>query len=398
MFAQWAFRVIVLARIFLPRCGIISFMLTPAEATALDLSRDLLLTPGNLARVAKATNSDLSRWAFEQWELRRKARTKFALAHEMLFVKEALEQATHERVARHHADFFPANTPVWDLTAGIGADLIALAARGPVIACELDSTRAHCARHNLEAHDLSGTVLEADCLLTTKGQHVTHLFVDPARRVEGKRTLSIEEFSPRPRDIVEMFSDVRLGVMKLSPMLRDDELESLGTGLEFVSFEGECREAIVFFGKDAPVGRWAAQVGHPHRLQAGADPTEVETPQEFLFDADPAAVRAHAVGNLASSLGLQVLGGSRGYLTGPEPVDSPWLRPYRVLHHGKADPKTTKRVLRELGAATPELKQRGAGLDLIAERAKYKSDGERWVSLVIWPVGRSLRHTIVERL
>ncbi|MGV3616657.1 MAG: hypothetical protein ACO1SV_15120 [Fimbriimonas sp.] len=389
----------------------------PNAQRALDLSRELNLTPSNLTRVGREVGDEAARWAFGQWELRRRARAKFARAESMLFVREALEQATHERVAAYHASLFPVGAPVVDMTAGIGADLIALAARGPVVGFELDPERAAYARHNLAAHGRTGEVRVGDSLAwllpsppaageqfqmgdASPGSVGTsaYAFADPARRVEGRRTLNLEEFAPDPRVVAEGFRKVALGVIKLSPMLRDDDLEALGVGLEFVSFGDECREALVLCGREAEPGRRAVHVESGERLAAEEYAPGTDAPAEFLFDADPAAVRAHALGTLAARFDLRGLGDSNGYLTGPEFHASPWLRTYRVLHHGKADAKSTKAALRALGAATPELKQRGAGLDLIRERKGYAMDGKRPVSLVIWPLGRSLRHTIVEAI
>jgi len=165
--------------------------------------------------------------------------------------------------------------------------------------------------------------------------------------------------------------------------------------VQFISFDGECREALVLMGAAAPTGTRAVHVESGASLTPAEAPGAVETPDGFLYDADPAAVRAHALGALCGQ--LRPLGDSNGYLTGPEEGDSPWLRRYRVLYSGKADPKTTRKMLRDLSAATPELKQRGAGLDLLKERKVYATDGNREVSLVIWKIGKSLRHTIVER-
>jgi hypothetical protein len=132
------------------------------------------------------------------------------------------------------------------------------------------------------------------------------------------------------------------------------------------------------------------------KLEAGAIALSTDEPKEYLFEADPAAIRAHALGSLHSRFGILALGDSNGYLTGPRPVASPWLRSYRVLHHGKADLKATRRKLDELGGSTPVLKQRGAGQDLDALRKLLRGDGKRELAVAVWPVGKSLRHTILE--
>ena len=102
------------------------------------------------------------------------------------------------------------------------------------------------------------------------------------------------------------------------------------------------------------------------------------------------------MGTLAATHQLQGLGDSRGYLTGENSVDSPWLRPYRVLYSDKADVAKTAEKLRQLDASTPEIKQRLSDVNADQMRKLLKCDGQKRVSLAIWPVGRSLRHTILE--
>lgn len=364
---------------------------------ALGLAEGQAATASALERVGKATSPDAARWAFAQWELRKRAKAKFARADAMLFVREALEQATHERVAAYHAFLFPTGALVADLTVGIGADLIALAARGPALGFELDPERAEYARHNLAVHGLNAEVRVSDSLRWLSGEpDVRYAFADPARRVEGRRTLRLDEFAPDPSALAEGLRRLDLGVMKLSPMLNDDTLRGLTDSLRFVSFRDECREVLAQFGSQAEQGVQSVHVESGETLDSSILPAAVETPGGFLYDADPAAIRAHALGTLCARYGLSPLGDSNGYLTGDTLAETPWLRPYRVLYHGKADAKTTKKALRDLDAATPELKQRQAGLDLIKERKQYAMEGKRPVSLAIWLVGRSARHTILE--
>jgi len=366
---------------------------------ALALAEGQEATPSAIERVAKSTNAEAARWAFGQWDLRRRAKAKFSRANEMLFVREALEQATHERVAALHASLFPKDAPVADMTAGIGADLVALAARGPVIAFELDPDRAAYARHNSSVHGYESEINVKDSVewLRRNGD-ARYAFADPARRIEGRRTLKLDEFSPDPSVLAELFQGLALGVVKLSPMLSDEALRELGSRVEFVSFGNECREALVSIGQEVQPGTFAIHVDSGERLPSGYLPAPVLEPGEFLFDADPAAIRAHGIGTLCERFGLDPLGDSNGYLTGASMAHSPWLRGYRVLYHGKADLKSTRRALRDLGAATPELKQRGAGLDLIKERQAYAMDSGRPVSLAVWKNGKSLRHAILERI
>ena len=360
---------------------------------ALALAKGQSPSASAIQRVASATSSEASAWAFAQWDLRTRARSKFALAEQMLFAREALEQATHEKVAAYHASLFPPEALVADLTTGIGADLIALASRGPAVGFELDEFRADFARHNLRVHGLDAIVQTTDCL--TANWDFDFAFADPSRRVESRRTLDPSEFSPDPTVVATRFGELKLGVMKLSPLLSDPFLTQLGPRLEFLSYGGECREAVVIAGSDATAGRVAVHVESGSILESCLPPPQVELPRRFLYDADPAAVRAHAIGTLCELFGLSPLGDSNGYLTGDDLIRSPWLRPYEVQYHGKSDVKSTRKALRDVGGTVFEIKQRGVKADVEKLKKELGFEGKLLLSLVLWPIGSSLRHTLV---
>ncbi len=360
------------------------------------MANGLPVSPANIDRVARNFGSAMARWAFTQCELRTRAKQKFARSEEMLFVREALEQATSEDIAAYHASLFPPDVLVADLTTGIGGDLIALAQRGSAIGFELDPERAEAAQHNLAVANVSAEVRLEDSMQAE--WEWDYAIADPARRMEGRRTLDPSEFSPNPMDIAERFAHLSLGVIKLSPLLPDPFLISLGPSLRFLSCEGECREALICTGKNAISEKLAVHVESGDTLIPGADAPITDEVGSYFFDADPAAVRSHCLGTLSERYELRALGDSRGYLTGNVEIKSPWLRPYRVLYSDKADMAKTKKMLQDLGAATPEIKQRLADQSPEQLRKTLKSDGKRRVSLAIWPMGRSLRHTLLEQL
>ena len=319
----------------------------------------------------------------------------------MLFDPEGLEMSTHAAVAAYHASLFPPGAAVHDLTAGIGADLIALARRGPAIGFEIDEGRAELARHNLMAN---GVEAEVHALSFPPGGlggggEPKYLYADPARRSAGRRFTDPSEFQPNPIEIIKQFAECQLGVIKLSPMLPDDFLDSLTARLEFVSFGGECREALAIFGKQAKSGRVAVQVESGVGLEAD-DLYLEETlePGPYLYEADPAAIRAHALGNLCEQFNLKALSDSNGYLTGAKEIRSPWLAGFRVLESGRFDAKALKKRLAELDAATPVLKQRGTKLDLQKLQKQMILKGKLNREVVFYSVGNSIRQAILERL
>lgn len=359
--------------------------MTTDQARALDATLGLPPTPKNVERVAAVLGEDLARWAFTQWELRKKARQKFALADEMLFDRDGLEMASHERVAGYHASHFATGSKVADLACGVGGDLIALARRGPVVGYETDPVRAAYARHNLAVHGLEGNVVEADA--DVENVECDSVYVDPQRR--GREGFG----DPDPRVLLERkFGTV---VAKLGTGLDPDQVRrELFPYVEAVSFGGECKELLAIAGEGE--GVFAHHVESGERLESSHYPPTADQPGDFLFHADPAAIKARCLGALCTRHGLEALGDSDGYLTGTVLVVSPWLRAYRVLDHGTADRKRTQAAIAALQAQIAEVKTRGTREPAAAIKRQFKPVGPRQVVLAVWPVGRSLRHTLVE--
>ena len=337
-------------------------------------------------QLAKKYGDEAARWASLQVDLRKKARAKFVNADSMLFDREALEQATHEAVAKYHASCFPDGASVVDMTVGIGADLIALSTRGPVIGFELDSMRSDYARHNAPGAD----VRTSDGLEYALTHDCPYIWADPDRRDSaGKRLNDPSAYEPDPALIP---CDRELTGIKLSPLLFDEYLETVGDRIEFVSYRGECREAIAWSGKSVEPGFFCVDAETGLKLPRHEVEDAVNNAYEVIFDSDPAAVRAHALGNF----GLPQLGDSPGYLTGQEVVSCPWLRAYEVLYKESGDFKRIKEFLRKNNLRVFEVKQRGAGIDPPTIIKQLKTEGDP-VSLIAWRVEKSVRFAVARR-
>ena len=342
------------------------------------------LTP---KRLEKQFGVEAARWASLQTDLRKKALAKFSNASQMLFDREALEQATHESIAAYHASCFPAGELVVDMTVGIGADLIALAARGPVLGFELDAMRHQYARHNCSLADVRNN----DGLAFVIANDSPYIWADPDRRdSSGKRLNDPSAYEPDPMLIPR---DRELTGIKLSPLLFDEYLETVGDRVEFVSYRGECREAIAWSGKSIESGFFCVDAETGLTLPRKEVEDAVNDAYEVIFDSDPAAGRAHALGNF----GLPQLGDSPGYLTGEETIDTPWLRAYEVLYKESGDFKRIKEFLRKNVLRVFEVKQRGAGVDPSSIIKQLKTDGDP-VSLIAWRVEKSVRYAVARRV
>lgn len=365
---------------------------------ALEAARPLdTPTAADIRRLGDRFGEDLARRAIALWGLRRRAREKFSRAADMLFDRDGLEMASHESVATFHASRFPRGANVADLTCGLGADLIALGLRGPAVGFDTDPFRVEMARHNVAVYGSDAVVDVADCLEVE--WDFEFAVADPARRSGGKSRLSLEESEPSVAALVPRMRKLKLGLMKLSPLTPDESLKRLDGSVGFVSFAGQCREALVAIGSEAEPF-WGAILVEPQAMLAASSQwaDSVPDPDAWFFEADPAAIRAGCLGTLAAEYGLRLLGDSNGYLTGPSEIETPWLSAYRVLDTGKGDESRTLAELSRLGAATPDVKTRGKGLDADRLRKALRGTGNRKLHVAVWRNGARIRHAIVERV
>ena len=356
---------------------------------ALELSRDLAPTAKNLDRVSRSVGVEASRWAFNQWELRKRASSKFQRASEMYFDREGLEMASHETLAESvHARGFPPGSRVADLTCGLGADLVRLSRGRTAIGYEIDSERAAYAQHNLAVHGCDAEIRIRDCL--SEPWDFEYAFADPARRSRGVRTLDPAQFMPNLTELASRMKSLKRGVIKLSPMLSDEFLESLSPDRAFVSHQGECKEVLVFLGTEnrgpQETGVWAylEPGGKSFKGEVTLADT-VDEPGRFIVEADPAAIRAHALGNF----GLPGLGDSNGYLSADEIFD--WPRVFETLWHGTYRVSDVKRALEDQDLRIQAVKVRGVELDVDKVRKQLLRPKGSPCVLIVYPVRRSTR-------
>lgn len=361
----------------------------PNFFTALELAKGLAATPKSINSVANATSDEAARWAFTQWELRKRAAAKFSRADQMLFTREALEQATAEPVANLRASRWPKGEQIADLTCGIGSDLIALASRGPAAGYDLDAERLEYAQSNLTAYGEKASLTLQNCLEIDPTPEF--FFCDPSRRTNTGRTLDPDSFAPHPGQIAERGQSAKLAAMKLTPMLRDEMLEEWGVGLEFWSHAWECKEALVWMGGDAERWYGAVQVESGLRIASGGDGEFTDTVGQYLFEADPAARRAHAWDALC-----EMAQASRLYdgsvLTGNAQTSSPWLRRFEVIEELPYSEKEIKARLVHHRARTPIIK---STIPIPMEKLtqSLKREGEQ--ELVLWVIAHGAKRKCI---
>ncbi len=300
--------------------------------------------------------ADLCRAALALVQLRQAACEKFSLADHMYFDREGLEMASREEISTYRAARFQPGQVVADLGCGIGGDLLGLAARCQVQAVELDRARLEMARLNLEAAGLRAALIQADlCRFPVRADAI---FLDPARRHDGRRVRSGEDYTPPLSFVQELRRFTPAVAVKVAPGIDEAELPG-DCEVEFISAGQQCREAVLYFGPLAKAGRRATVLPGPHSLVSAPGATvPVAPPGSFVYDPDPALVRAHLLDELARKLDAWKLDPQIAYLSSAALTPSVFARAYRVHACLPFNLKRLRRALIQEGMYAAEIKKR----------------------------------------
>ena len=330
-----------------------------AQAELAALAGEPLDPLATVAALRKRWSEDEAAWLYDQARLRRRARGKFPHADALLFEAEALEQASAGPVARWRAEqVFAPYERVADLGAGIGGDALALAAAGQrVLAVERDPVRAAILEHNAAELGLADRIEVVTGDWRALALDVDAAFADPARRSGGRRTVRLEAMEPPLADLQHLARRLPALAVKLAPALDKSELPP-EAGLGFVSLAGELKEALAGFGELAVPEPWAVVLPAGARLGGPEGPERTGPVGAYLYEPDPAVIRAGLVRRLAAELDAWQLDAQVAYLSADEPRSTPLARVWRVLEHGPFRQKTAAAWLAAHGAGGVEVKRR----------------------------------------
>lgn len=337
------------------------------------LLRTLRDTPSLFEQIAASNSSELAlqsalrlqfsdelvRAAVAIHELRLKAASKFTRADRLWFDRKGFEQSTAEAVAIHKAQRFEGH--VWDLCCGCGSDAIALGSRCQVTAVDLNPAACLRTNWNAEIYDV-GHRVETRCMDVLQLSNLDgFVHIDPDRRAgTAGRVSRIEDYVPGLDFLRELTARCRGGAIKAGPA------SNFGgkfpqAEVELISLHGECKEATVWFGELAGPQPFRATHLPSHETIAG-HPLQVAVPVSplgrFLYDPDPAVVRAGLVDVLAEQLGLDRLDAAEEYLTSDKLIHSPFVQSFETLANLPNNERDLKRWVRESGVGTVEIKCR----------------------------------------
>ena len=370
-------------------------ILIPSGQEALQTAQDLhpreeqFLT--HFSVLSRRYPVDLARSALDIAILRDRAVQKFPFANRMYFTREALEQASSFEISTYRAERFRDYRLLVDLGCSVGGDTLAFASLAPTIGVDLDPLRLVMSQANVQALGLGekASFLRADLNNPVPlGSHPSlGLFFDPARRAGQKRIFSVKDYQP-PLEIIQDWLAIypALGV-KISPGVDISELRNYDAEVEFISLRGELKEAVLWFGPMKTSGRRATVLPGPHTLwSVKTDETRqhpTSEPRAYLYEPDPAVLRAGLVMLLSGQLDAIQLDPSIAYLTSDHRMETPFARSWQVENWFPFNLKRLRNYLRERNVGQVVVKKRGSPLqpEELIHALRLKGENEKVVVL-----------------
>jgi SAM-dependent methyltransferase len=282
-----------------------------------------------------------------------------------------------------------------DLGCGLGSDALAAARAGIfVYAVDADPVTAEFAAANAKISGLSELIrVECADATTVAVEDYDAVFADPARRKSGGgRVFDPKAYSP-PWDFVAGLADrVPRTVLKLAPGIAHELLPPGAEG-EWVSVGGDLVEAAFWCGPLAEVPRRAtllpgnaADGKNPELTGTGDEKAPVGTVGRFLYDPDPAVVRAHLVAEFAATIGGRLGDPDIAYVYTDGPLDTPYGRRLEITDVLPFSLKRLRALLRERRVGRLEIRKRGSALEPEQLRKQLKLVGPESASLVLTKV------------
>ena len=290
----------------------------------------------------------------------------------MYFTRTGLEQATRAVVADRRAARLAAAgaRTLADLGCGLGSDALAAARAGiTVYAVDADPLTAALAAANAAAAGLADRIT-VECADATgvPVERFDAVFADPARRrAGGRRVFDPKAYSPPWNFVAGLAGAGAADRAEAGSRHRPRAAAAGRRGGVGQRRRRPGRGGLLV----RPVGPRAAP-GHPAagRRPARARPAPGPRPapvgpgrRAYLYDPDPAVVRAHLVAELAAEIGGRLADPDIAYIYADEPVDTPFARRLTITDVLPFSLKRLRALLRERGVGRLEIRKRGSALE-----------------------------------
>ena len=327
--------------------------------------------------------AEMCRAALALITARAQVKDKFDHPGQLLLDREGGEMATRSEVAHYRAWRLRNSSTILDLCCGIGGDMLHLGRSARVVGIDVSRRRLEMARHNCATYGIDGARFVAADVRTLRPRADAALF-DPARRGARGRRRRGAEYDPPLSYVKTIRSHLPEVVVKVSPAIPEEELPD-GCEVEFVSSGGQCREAALYFGALATTRRRATLLPERHTLvEDGLEAERIGPVGSYVYDPDPAVVRAHLIDELARKIGAWKLDAQVAYLSSDALAATPLARAYRVIDVMPFQVKKLRKHLRREGFFPQQIKRRRFPLEPIeVERKLGVTSGDIPIILIL---------------
>ncbi len=288
-----------------------------------------------------------------------------------------------------------------DLCGGIGGDAIAAGLRWKVTVIEKNQPTFEMLVHNVEVYNVQSNVTSIlgdiyELLAQSKFQDVIKeadfIFFDPSRRNDDQRTVKIEEYIP-PLSLIDQILPLNQNIcVKIAPGVDIPHI-TYECDIEVVSLKGEVKEIMLWFGnlRENSNSQNIIATKLPEKLTLGKNLNKytessvelVSNLKKYLYEPDPAAIKAHLINELGIMFGMSTLHPQVAYLTSEKYIGSPWLKCYQVIDSCAVDIPRIKNLLKKHEIHRIDCKARGLTLDLNQIQKELTSKGKN-IGLVIF--------------
>lgn len=327
---------------------------------------------------------EIRMWVAEQIKCRENASKKLPSFFEKntLFTQRGLEQATHESVALVKTKLLPFKPKlVLDLTAGLGSDLFAYEnIASTLIYNDLDTHLAFLAKYNSIKLGISQKVqilnFSANQIFEQlKGITVDLVLMDPDRRSGNSRFISMEEYSPNPKELEETI--LRSGknlLTKLSPMLSIKEITQSFKHVHtifVVSYRNEVKEISTLHSLESNKGEkvriTCVDVYSENKFQTVTFNTAEQTLPlrvsnqlgKYFYEPYKAIIKSGYADTYAGQSNLESISANIPYYTSNNVVSKFMGRVFSVLHEGRFSVKEVRNTCKKFKVEKASLSARG---------------------------------------
>jgi hypothetical protein len=201
------------------------------------------------------------------------------------------------------------------------------------------------------------------------------VFVDPARRSGRGRVFDPEAYSPPLSRAVEAVRRCGRGALKVAPGIPHEAVPH-DAEAEWVSHEGDVKEAVLWFGAGDPGAVRATLLPGGRTLPGRGLPNPPAGPVgRYLYEPDGAVIRAHLVAEVAEAVGGRLIDETIAYVTSDDLTATPYARAYEITDALPFHLKKLRALLRERDVGTLTVKKRGSPLDPEDVRRRMKPKG-----------------------